>query len=91
MAAVLYAVHPDQGFFQLSDPGAINVDDSGRLKFTPGAGKVRALVVDPAQKQKVIQTYIEVASAKPVRPPQRPKRPDANAKAGAAAEVKEKQ
>ncbi len=70
MAAMLYAVHPD-GYFKLSDPGTISVLEDGRTKFTPSAeGRHRYLVVDPAQKQKVIQTYVEMASAKPtVRAP----------------------
>src|SRR5579871_283229 len=66
MAAMLYAVHPD-GFFKLSDPGTISVLEDGRTKFTPSAeGKHRYLVPDPAQKEKVIHTYVEMASAKPV-------------------------
>ena len=70
MAAVLYAVHPD-GYFKLSDPGTIGVLEDGRTKFTPSPeGRHRYLVVDPAQKEKVIQTYVEMASAKPtVRAP----------------------
>jgi hypothetical protein len=70
MAAMLYAVHPD-GYFKLSDPGTIGVLDDGRTRFTPAPeGRHRYLVVDPAQKEKVIQTYVEMASAKPtVRAP----------------------
>ncbi len=51
MAAALYAVHPDD-YFKLSDPSP----DS----------KVRHLILDPSQKEKVLQTYVEMASAKPV-------------------------
>lgn len=70
MAAMLYAVHPD-GYFKLSDPGTIGVLEDGRTKFTPSPeGRHRYLVVDAAQKDKVIQTYVEMASAKPtVRAP----------------------
>jgi hypothetical protein len=78
MAGSLYAVHPDQRFFQLSEPGSIALGDNGRLSFTPGpTGKVRSLIIDPAQKDKLIQTYTELASAKPpvpqqrIRPPQK--------------------
>lgn len=71
MAAMLYAVHPD-GYFKLSDPGTIGVLEDGRTKFTPSAeGKHRYLVIDPAQKEKIIQTYVEMASAKPTARPQR--------------------
>ena len=71
MAAMLYAVHPDAGVFQLSEPGVIQVLDDGSLKFNRSAeGKHKSLTFDPAQKDKIIHTYIDVASAKPVpRPP----------------------
>jgi hypothetical protein len=73
MAAMLYAVHPDAGFFQLSDPGTIDE----KLQFRPSAGgKHRSLSFDPAKKDKIIQAYIDVASAKPVpRPPPFKKQP----------------
>ena len=65
MAAVLYAVRPD-GYFKLSAPGAIGVLEDGRTRFTPAdGGRHRYLVVDPDQKEKVIQAYAELASAKP--------------------------
>ena len=35
LAAVLYAVHPDDGYFKLSEPGTISVHDDGRTQFTP--------------------------------------------------------
>ena len=74
MAAVLYAARPQEGYFKLSEPGAIRVLDDGRTKFTPAAdGKHRYLILDPAQKEHIIKTYTEIASAKPVpRPRFRP-------------------
>jgi len=67
LAAALYAVHPDDGYFKLSEPGTITVLDDGQTKFTPGAGgKHRYLIADAAQKEKVIQLYTELISAKPV-------------------------
>lgn len=73
MTAVLYAAHPEAGYFKISDPGVITVADDGRTTFTPSpSGKHRHLILDPAQKDRVIKTYIEVASAKPVvRAPRR--------------------
>jgi len=57
MAAVLYAVRPNENYFKVSDP----------------SGKLRRLTLDPAQKDRIIAAYIELASAKPVprrfRPP----------------------
>src|SRR5215468_493118 len=67
MAALLYAVRPQENYFKLSDPGTISVLDDGRTKFTPSPeGKHRYLILDPEQKERVIKTYTEIASAKPV-------------------------
>lgn len=76
MAAVLYAGRPKDGYFKLSDAGNVTVLDDGRVKFTPSAvGKQRYLILDPAQKDRILKTYTEVASAKPVPPPPRRPRP----------------
>jgi len=56
MAAMLYAVDPNDGYFKLT-----------------GSGNVRALSLDPEQKDRVIRAYIEMASAKPV--PRKPRHP----------------
>lgn len=66
LAAVLQAVHPDEGYFQLSDPGTISVLDDGRTRFTPGAdGKHRYVIVDPAQQERVSTVYTAMVSAAP--------------------------
>lgn len=56
MAAMLYAINPNDGYFKLS-----------------GSGNRRDLLLDPEQKERIIRTYIEMASAKPV--PRKPRRP----------------
>ena len=67
MAALLHAVRPQESYFKLSEPGTISVLDDGRTKFTPSPeGKRRYLILDPEQKEPIIKTYIEIASAKPV-------------------------
>ena len=72
LAAVLYAVHPDDGYFKLSDPGTITVLDDGRTRFTPAAeGKHRYLIADPAQKEKVLGVYTAMVSAPPAPRPGR--------------------
>jgi hypothetical protein len=72
LAAVLYAVHPDDGYFKLSDPGTIAVLDDGRTQFTPAAdGKHRYLIVDPAQKERILSVYSAMVSAAPAARPGR--------------------
>jgi hypothetical protein len=65
LAALHYAVHPDSGFFELSDPGAVSVLDDGTLKFTAGSGKVRSLIIDSSKKDQILQTFVEISSHRP--------------------------
>jgi hypothetical protein len=53
----------------------IQVSDNGASTFTAKAGgKHRHLIFDPAQKDRVTQAFVELASAKPVvRAPRRPR------------------
>jgi hypothetical protein len=72
LAAVLHAVHSEDGYFKLSDPGTISVLDDGRTRFTPGAeGKHRYLIVEPAQKERVTNLYTALVSAVPAPRPAR--------------------
>lgn len=72
LAAVLYAVQPDEGYFTLSGPGTISVLDDGRTRFAPQAdGKHRYLIVDPAQKARVVTQYTSLVSAPPAARPGR--------------------
>ncbi|MGH7247065.1 MAG: nucleoside hydrolase [Pseudomonadota bacterium] len=76
LSAVLYSARPQEGYFQLSAPGAIRVLDDGRTTFTAAAeGKHRYLILDPAQKERILKTYTEIASAKPVVRVRRFRRP----------------
>jgi hypothetical protein len=73
MTAVLYAVRPEAGYFKLSEPGTISVLSDGSTRFSASAGgKHRYLILDPAQKENIVKTYIEIASAKPA--PRQPRR-----------------
>jgi hypothetical protein len=72
LAAVLYAVHPDEDYFKMSDPGTISVLEDGRTRFTPGAeGTHRYLIVDPAQKERILTLYTAMVSAAPAPRPGR--------------------
>jgi hypothetical protein len=79
LAAALYAVHPDKDFFKV-EGGDIALGDDGSMKFVPGSGKVKALVFDPSKKDEILQTFVSVASAKPVIPTPRVRRPVATDK-----------
>jgi len=70
MAPVLYAVRPNEGYFDLSEPGTISVLADRSMKFNPSeGGKHRMLNLNPAQQERVLKVYIEVASAKPIPRP----------------------
>jgi hypothetical protein len=78
MCTVLHAVRPKETYFQVSEPGTITVGDDGSTRFAARAdGKHRHLIVDPAKKELVAKTLIEIASAKPVPRQPRFRRPDA--------------
>ena len=67
MVAALYAARPADGDFQVADPGTLSIAENGAVRFAAGGGgKHRQLQLDPAQKDKIIQTYTELVSAKPV-------------------------
>ena len=68
LTAALYAIRPDAGYFGLSAPGTITVDDGAITHFTESpTGKQRYLTVTPEQRVKVLATMIELASAPPDR------------------------
>ena len=76
VTAVLHALRPNENYFKLSEPGVISVSDDGATRFTPQpGGKHRHLIYDPAQKDRVIKTYVELISAKPVPRTPRFRRP----------------
>jgi hypothetical protein len=67
MAAVLYAVRPKADYFRLSEPGTLTIGNDGHTNFLAGGGKKhRYLIQDPAQNEKIVALYTELASAKPV-------------------------
>jgi len=67
MTAVLYAIRPKENYFKLSEPGTLSVSSDGKARFTPSPnGLHKQLIADPAQREKVIQAFVELASAKPV-------------------------
>lgn len=66
LTAALYGARPDAGYFGLSEPGTIEVLDSGQTKFTPSsAGVHRYLTADAAQHEKIISAFREFVAAEP--------------------------
>jgi hypothetical protein len=68
LAAVHYASQPQSGFFQLSAPGTVTVNDVGHLTFAPGAGTATTLTVDPSKRAALLQELVALTSAKPMAP-----------------------
>lgn len=63
LTSVLYAVHPERGYFDLSEPGLITVEADGFTKFTPSAeGKHRYLKMNEQQKARVLEALVQLSS-----------------------------
>lgn len=63
LTAVLYAVRPDSGYFDLSAPGNVVVDAQGFTKHVPAAGGLhRYLIVNDLQRARVLESMIWLAS-----------------------------
>jgi inosine-uridine nucleoside N-ribohydrolase len=69
LAAALYAVKSQENFFKLSEPGEIKILDDNRIGFSPGlGGRRRYLIVEPETKDRLLTSYIQMASARPIPP-----------------------
>jgi len=79
LAAAHFTVHPDSGFFQLSEPGTLVVSNDGKIAFKPGGGQIRGLQVDPAKRDQLILAFLDIAGTKPAAPQQRFRPTAANA------------
>src|ERR1039458_102038 len=63
LTAVLYALRPGGGYFDLSAPGRITADDAGRTSFRPKAGgKHRYLVLTEALRARTLECMVGLAS-----------------------------
>jgi inosine-uridine nucleoside N-ribohydrolase len=66
LTSVLYAVYPDRGFFDLSPPGRVRVEDDGFTRFEPDAnGTHRYLILTPHQKIRVQEALVQLSSQPP--------------------------
>lgn len=66
LTSVLWAVRPERGYFTLSAPGWVRVDDQGRTRFEPAPdGRHRRLLVDEMQCARALEAFIHLASQPP--------------------------
>jgi inosine-uridine nucleoside N-ribohydrolase len=66
LTSVLYAVRPDDGYFDLSPPGRVAVSDKGETSFTAEPnGPHRYLMLNAEQKVRVREALAELASEPP--------------------------
>jgi inosine-uridine nucleoside N-ribohydrolase len=66
LTAVLYAIRPDRGYFGLSQPGTIRVDEKEITQFTTSeTGKHRHFTVTPEQIARVREALVQLASQPP--------------------------
>jgi len=69
LTAALYAVRPEHGYFQLSPPGTIRVDDEMITRFEESpTGKHRYLIVDSLGVARVREALELLASQPPCNP-----------------------
>jgi inosine-uridine nucleoside N-ribohydrolase len=64
--SVLYAIRPDRGYFDLSEPGRVTLDSKHATVFTPDPnGNCRYLIVQPDQLARVREAIVELVSQPP--------------------------
>ena len=66
LTSVLYAVRPDRGYFDLTEPGTVVLDEKGYTSFKPDAnGKHRYMKVSAAQIARVREALCLLSSEPP--------------------------
>jgi hypothetical protein len=66
LAAMLYAVRPDEDYFELSEPGTVSLLDDGTTRFAPSPqGRHRYLSASAGGEERVLETYTTLLSAPP--------------------------
>ncbi len=70
LTCVLYVVRPDRGYFGLSAPGRVIVEDNGDTRFEPDPnGSHRYLTVDANQCTRVTEAFVNLCSQPPCAGP----------------------
>ncbi len=63
LTSVLFAVLPDRGYFDVSEPGTVTVADNSLTTFSPSAnGKHRYLKLNNAQKIRTLEALVQLSS-----------------------------
>jgi len=66
LTSVLYGVLPDRGYFDLSQPGQVTVDERGYTLFTPTEnGRDRYLILREDQKGRATEALVQLSSQPP--------------------------
>jgi inosine-uridine nucleoside N-ribohydrolase len=68
--ALLYAVYPERGYFELSPSGTVTVEDNGATWYRPsrdGKGRHRYLVMSAAQAARVREAIVQLSVEPPGR------------------------
>jgi hypothetical protein len=66
LTSVLYAVAPDRGYFDLSPPGTVTVEQDGFTRFEANPrGKHRYLILRPDQKPRVLEALVQLSRQPP--------------------------
>jgi hypothetical protein len=66
LTSVLYAVRPGDGYFTVSAPGRVEVDERGITRFLPEpGGRHRYLKVEELQRARALEAMIWLASQPP--------------------------
>ncbi len=66
LTAVLHAVYPDRGYFELSPRGNVTVSDEGRTDFkTTDTGNDFYLIMDEVQTARVREAFVQLCSEPP--------------------------
>ena len=68
LTSVLYAVRSDRGYFGLSSPGQVTLEDDGFTRFTPAPeGRDRFLTLNDVQAARVKEALLQLASQPPCK------------------------
>lgn len=70
LTSVLYAVHPDRNYFELSAPGTVTIEDDGFTRFRPDTnGRHQFLIATPRQIPRITEALVQLSSQPPQKLP----------------------